>query len=176
MKKISVEQFESELTTNTGAQLLDVREPLEHSQMRLAGFSPHPLSGLSDKSVAGLQKSKTVYLLCRSGGRACQAAERMGKMGFSDLRVIEGGIGAFEAAGRPLIKGASKVWGLERQVRFAAGFLVLAGIVLAATVHRGGILLSLFVACGLIFSAVTDTCGMGMLLARMPWNRSARKQ
>ena len=171
MKKISVGQFENEFKACSGAQCVDVREPAEYAQARLENFNLFPMSGLSEQSVASLKKSKTIYLLCRSGGRACQAADRLEKMGFSDLRVIEGGLGAFEAAGRPVIKGDSKVWGMERQVRFAAGFLVLLGILLAATVHRGGILLSLFVAGGLVFSAVTDTCGMGMLLARMPWNK-----
>ena len=174
MKKIPLAQFENEMKDGKTAQCLDVREPAEYSQIRVDPFTLCPLSSLSDRSVASLEKSRTTYLLCRSGSRACQAADKLEKMGFSDLRVIEGGLGAFEAAGRPLIKGASKVWSLERQVRFAAGSLVLAGILCAHFVNYAGILLSLFVAAGLIFSAVTDTCGMGMLLARMPWNRSAR--
>ncbi|HTL71314.1 MAG TPA: rhodanese-like domain-containing protein [Candidatus Eisenbacteria bacterium] len=174
MKKISVEQFEKEIRGAAGAQCLDVREPSEYAQLRLESFDSCPLSGLSEKSAAALEKSRTTYLLCRSGARACQAADRLEKMGFTDLRVIEGGVGAFEAAGKPLIRGASRVWGLERQVRFAAGSLVLLGIASARLVHPAGIFLSLFVAAGLIFSAVTDTCGMGMLLARMPWNRACR--
>ncbi len=172
MKKISVEQFEKECASNTGAQFVDVREPAEYTEAHLENFELYPLSSLSEKSVAALEKSKTTYLLCRSGNRACQAADRLEKAGFSDLRVIEGGLGAFEAAGKPVIKGVSKIWSIERQVRFTAGFLVLLGIVLAETVHRGFLFLSLFVAGGLVFSALTNTCGMGMLLARMPWNRA----
>ena len=174
MKKISVEQFENEFKVNRGAQCLDVREPAEYAQTRLENFSLCSLSDLSEKSVAALDKSKTTYLLCRSGNRACQAADRLEKMNFSDVRVIEGGLGAWEAAGKDVIKGTSKVWALERQVRFAAGLLVLSGIVLAKVLHPGWVILSLFVAAGLVFSAVTDTCGMAMVLARMPWNRSAR--
>ena len=60
---------------------------------------------------------------------------------------------------------------LERQVRIAAGTLVVLGTVLGLTVHPGFIGLSAFVGAGLIFAGVTDTCGMGLLLARMPWNR-----
>jgi len=174
MKKISVTQFENELKTGGGAQCLDVREAPEYAQTHLENFNLCPLSDLSEKSTATLDRSKATYLLCRSGNRACQAADRLEKMGFSDLRVIEGGISAFEAAGKPLVKGMSQIWSLERQVRFAAGSLVLLGIVLAWAVHPWGIYLSLFVAAGLVFSSVTDTCGMGMLLARMPWNRAGR--
>ncbi|MFT7637681.1 MAG: rhodanese-related sulfurtransferase [Candidatus Omnitrophota bacterium] len=174
MKKISMEEFESEFDASIGAQCLDVREPSEYAQIHLKSFNLYPLSQLSEKSVEILKKSKPTYLLCRTGSRACQAADKLEKMGFTDLNVIEGGIGVFEGAGKPLIKGSSKVWGLERQVRFGAGTLVLLGIVLAKTVHPAGIFVSLFVAGGLVFSAVTDTCGMGMLLARMPWNQSGR--
>lgn len=174
MKKISVSQFENEAKANNDTQCVDVRETVEYAASHLENFKLHPLSELSEKSVAALQKSQITYLLCQSGNRACQAAERLEKIGFSDLRVIEGGIGAFEAAGKSLIKGTRSVWSLDRQVRFSAGSLVLLGIVLAETVHRSAIFLSLFVAAGLIFSAVTNTCGMGMLLARMPWNKIGR--
>ncbi len=174
MKKISVEQFDNEFKANSSAQCLDVREPAEYAQTRLENFILCSLSGLSEKSVASFDKSKTTYLLCRSGNRACQAAERLERMNFSDVRVIEGGLGAWESAGKKVIRGTSKVWALERQARFAAGFLVLLGIVLAMTMHPGWVILSAFVAAGLLFSAVTDTCGMAMVLARMPWNRSER--
>ncbi|MCU0707785.1 MAG: sulfurtransferase, partial [Pirellula sp.] len=33
--------------------------------------------------------------------------------------------------------------------------------------------LSGFVGAGLIFAGVTDTCAMGMLIAKMPWNQVA---
>lgn len=171
MKKLSASQFENEMKLSADAQCLDVREPAEYEQVHAEEFKLCPLSVLSENSVASLERSRPTYLLCRSGQRACQAAERLERFGFSDLRVIEGGIGAFEAAGHPLIKGVSKVWALERQVRFAAGSLVLSGIVLSLAVHPGWIGLSAFVAAGLVFSAVTDTCGMAMVLARMPWNQ-----
>jgi hypothetical protein len=60
---------------------------------------------------------------------------------------------------------------LERQVRIAAGSLVLLGVALGAFVSQWLYGLSAFVGAGLVFAGLTDTCGMGMLLARMPWNR-----
>ena len=53
-----------------------------------------------------------------------------------------------------------------------AGSLVVLGTVLGAFVHPAFLGLPAFVGAGLIFAGVTDTCGMGMLLARMPWNRA----
>lgn len=174
MKRISIDQFEDELKKDPAAQCLDVREAAEYAQSRLENFNLCSLSGLSEGSVASLDRSKPTYLLCRSGNRARQAAERLEKMDFSDVRVIEGGLSAWEAAGKRLIKGTSGVWSLERQVRFTAGLLVLSGILLGRYFHPGWIFLSLFVAAGLVYSALTDTCGMALFLARLPWNRSPR--
>jgi hypothetical protein len=77
---------------------------------------------------------------------------------------------AWEQAGLPLENDEHAPWALERQVRLAAGSLVLAGLGLSL-VWPAAVALSWFVATGLVFAAVTDWCGMGLLLARMPWNR-----
>jgi len=55
----------------------------------------------------------------------------------------------------------------------AAGALVLLGVLLGAFVHAGFLALSAFVGAGLVFAGVTDWCGMGLLLAKMPWNQVA---
>ena len=73
-------------------------------------------------------------------------------------------------AGLPVVRG-KKAISLERQVRIAAGSLVLLGVLLGWLVHPAFIGLSAFVGAGLVFAGVTDTCGMGMMLARMPWNQ-----
>ena len=57
---------------------------------------------------------------------------------------------------------------LERQVRIAAGSLVVIGAALGHFVAPGWFGLSAFVGAGLVFAGITDTCGMGMLIARMP--------
>lgn len=90
------------------------------------------------------------------------------------LLVIEGGIQALKQAGCSLSKGKSGVMPLERQVRIAAGVLVLLGVLLGTFLNAGFYGLSAFVGAGLIFAGITDTCAMGMLLARMPWNNAAR--
>ena len=90
--------------------------------------------------------------------------------GWLNVVNVEGGTLACEAAGLPVVRG-KKAISLERQVRIAAGFLVLVGAVLALTVHPYFAGLSAFVGAGLMFAGITDTCGMGMLLARMPWNQ-----
>ena len=84
--------------------------------------------------------------------------------------VVEGGTEAWIAAGLPVSRGVAKVISLERQVRIVAGTLVLTGVLLAYFVHPAFVGISAFVGAGLIFAGVTDWCGMGLLLAKLPWN------
>ncbi len=175
MKKCSVLDIENALN-NAHCQIIDVREPAEHEAEHLSAAKLIPLSRFdAELPKSGLDKNKPVYVLCRSGNRAGQAAQKLMQAGFQEVRVLEGGLAAWSAAGKSTTKGVSRVWGLERQVRFAAGFLVLLGLMLAHWVNIYWVGLSVFVACGLMFSAVTDTCTMGLILAKMPWNQKNSK-
>lgn len=154
--------------------LLDVRTPVEFDTVRIEGAILRPFGSGSDdpQEVARLaQGHKEVVLICQSGGRAMKAAKRLqGKLPIP-VTVLEGGVGAWEAAGLAVTHGLKRGVSLERQVRIAAGSLVVLGIVLGTWINAGFLGLSGFVGAGLIFAGITDTCGMGLLLARMPWNR-----
>jgi len=107
---------------------------------------------------------ETLYVICRSGGRGKQACEKFLKAGFTNVVNVEGGTLACEQAGLPVVRG-KKTISLERQVRITAGSLVVLVAVLSWLIHPAFIALSAFVGAGLIFAGVTDTCGMGLLLA-----------
>ncbi len=155
-----------------GCQIVDVREFSEYDAERVEGATLASLSTL-DQNLGLIERDRPVYLMCRSGKRAQQAAERLAGRGFADLRVIDGGLQGWSEAGLPVERGTGRVWSLERQVRFVAGLFVLTGILLSL-ISPWFVLLSGFVGAGLTFSAITDTCGMGMMLARMPWNRGPK--
>jgi rhodanese-related sulfurtransferase len=178
MKTISPAELQKLLATQTGLSLLDVRTPLEYSEVHVPQARNVPLDQLSPKAlfdVGQLRKDQPVYLLCRSGGRATKVAEQFAREGFDQAVVIEGGTQAWVEAGLPVTRSAVKVISLERQVRIAAGLLVLTGLLLGWFVHRGFFGLSAFVGAGLIFAGVTDWCGMGLLLAKMPWNQPSSR-
>lgn len=170
IKQATVHEINNLLNTGDDCQVIDVREFSEFNGERIADAKLMPLSNF-EKHAAEIDHTKPVYIMCRTGNRAKQAAEKLTNKGFTDIHVIEGGMTAWASANLPMIKGASEVWSLERQVRFTAGAFVVTGILLSVFVTPFMILLSAFVGAGLMFSAVTDTCGMGMLLARMPWNK-----
>lgn len=157
----------------TKIELIDVRTPAEFEEVHLTTARNVPLDRLDISAVMQARKgtaSEPLYLICRSGSRGQQACEKFQKAGFSNVVNVEGGTMACVDAGLPVVRG-KKTISLERQVRIAAGSLVLLGTVLGWFIHPGFIGLSAFVGAGLIFAGITDTCAMGMILARMPWNR-----
>ncbi len=152
--------------------LIDVRTPVEFREVHVEIARNVPLDRLDPATLMQARNGSAdepLYILCRSGSRGQQACEKFAKAGFSNVVNIEGGTLACIEAGLPVLRG-KKAISLERQVRIAAGSLVLLGAGLSF-VHLAFIGLSAFVGAGLVFAGITDTCGMGMILARMPWNQ-----
>jgi rhodanese-related sulfurtransferase len=153
--------------------LIDVRTPVEFREVHVEVARNVPLDQLDAAAMMQTRNgaaNEPLYVICRSGGRGQQACEKFLKAGFLNVINVEGGTMACVEAGLPLVRGKKAV-SLERQVRIAAGSLVLLGALLGWFVHPAFIGLSAFVGAGLIFAGITDTCGMGMILARMPWNQ-----
>jgi rhodanese-related sulfurtransferase len=153
-------------------ELIDVRTPLEFREVHVRLARNVPLDQLDAQAIAAGRSGagQPVYVICRSGNRAGKACERIRAAGFTNVVNVEGGTQAWDAAGLPVVRGQKAV-SLERQVRIAAGSLVLVGALLGYFAHPYWIALAAFVGAGLVFSGITDTCGMGLLLAKMPWNQ-----
>ena len=157
---------------NTSAILLDVRTPSEFSARRAVGARNVPLDTIPSTIAEGnLPKNATICVLCEKGGRAVIAAEHLLKAGHRDVHVVTGGTEAWAVEGLPVEGSGSNVISIERQVRIGAGALVLTGVILGFLVHPAFFGLSGFIGAGLVFAGVTDWCGMGLLLAKAPWNR-----
>lgn len=153
--------------------LIDVRTPVEFREVHVEFARNVPLDRLDPLAVQAERNGSAdqpLYIICRSGNRGKQACEKFVAAGITNVVNVEGGTVACEAAGLSVKRG-KKAISLDRQVRIAAGSLVLLGAALGYFVHPYFIGLSAFVGAGLIFAGVTDTCGMGMMLARMPWNQ-----
>lgn len=155
----------------TGAvDLIDVRTPAEYREVHVEFARNVPLDRLDPAELTAGRNGGPLYFICKSGTRGRKACEQMIAAGHTNIVNVEGGTQACVDAGLPVVRG-QKSMSLERQVRIAAGSLVLVGCVLAYFVHPYFLGLSAFIGAGLVFAGITDTCGMGMMLAKMPWNQ-----
>jgi len=153
--------------------LIDVRTPVEYREVHVENSHNIPLDRLDPSAVMLGRASSTdepLYLICRSGSRGQQACEKFIKAGYSNVVNIEGGTMACVEAGLPVVRG-KKAISLERQVRITAGLLIIVGAALGWFVDPAFIALPALIGAGLLFSGITDTCGVSMVLARMPWNQ-----
>ena len=160
------------LDSPTPPRVIDVRTPGEFQTVHLPGAYNVPLDLLRehrDEIVSHMDQD--VVLVCRSGQRATQAEETLRKAGLTNVHILDGGITDWEAKGFTVNRGAQR-WDLERQVRLVAG-LIVAVSVLASVVVPGVEWLAFAIGAGLSIAALTNTCAMGMLLARLPYNRGA---
>ncbi len=169
---ITPQQLSDLTQSGTSVELIDVRTPVEYREVHVDFARNVPLDKLDiAKLTAGRTGSgQPLYVICRSGSRGKQACEKILAAGHTNVVNVEGGTLAWDQAGLPVVRGKKSI-SLERQVRIAAGALVLIGSVLGVFVSPYWIGLSAFVGAGLMFAGITDTCGMGMVLARMPWNQ-----
>ncbi|ABF42084.1 Rhodanese/sulfurtransferase-like protein [Candidatus Koribacter versatilis Ellin345] len=154
-----------------GEQIVDVRTPSEFATGHIAQAVNVPLDQIESR-IQDVDPGPIV-LVCKGGTRAKIAANLIAPC-RSDVAVLAGGMDAWYRAGNSVVVNAKTRWSLERQVRFGAGVLVLAGVVASLTVHPRFVFLSAFVGAGLTFAGLTDFCAMGELLARMPWNRGSK--
>ena len=153
-------------------RVLDVRTPGEFDTAHIAGAYNVPLDLLREhRDEISRHLDDEVVLVCRSGQRAAQAEESLRDAGLTNVHILDGGIAAWEAAGFAVKRGAAR-WDLERQVRLAAGSITLVSIVgsIAAPKLKW---LAAGVGGGLAFAALSNTCAMGMLLSKLPYNRGS---
>lgn len=169
---ISPKQLHDAVQAGQAVELIDVRTPVEFREVHVGFARNVPLDQFDAAQVAAGRNGSTqpLYVICRSGSRGKQACDKLASAGYTNVINVEGGTQAWDQAGLPVVRG-QQAMSLERQVRIAAGSLVLIGSALGAFVSPYWIGLAAFVGAGLVFAGITDTCGMGMLLARMPWNQ-----
>jgi rhodanese-related sulfurtransferase len=150
--------------------IIDVRTPAEYETMHIPGSYNVPVNLIGEHAAQfAARLDRKVVLVCQSGARAAQARQRLAGVGAQNLHILDGGVPAYASAGGDVVRGRSR-WAMDRQVRLAAGSLVLTSILAslklpAARFLAGGI------GAGLTFAAVTDSCAMSRVLGALPYNK-----
>lgn len=170
--RIDAATLDQWLRDGTDLLVLDVRSPAEFEGMHIPGAYNVPLDTLGEHATE-IQRhvEDPVVLVCRSGMRASQAEQRLAAAGMGNVRVLEGGIVAWERTGGAVNRGQAR-WDIERQVRLVAGALVFA-LVVASTWVPALRFVAGAVGLGLAVAALTNTCAMGAVLGKLPYNRGS---
>lgn len=173
--EVSVSELYEAHVNQGGAVLIDVRTHAEFEAQHIPGSKCIPLDQLSRELVAEHQKhpDQLIYVICRSGNRSGMAVQKLMESDFQQALSVSGGILAWQESGYPVQAGERKVIALDRQVRITAGMVAAIGALLGLLLNKWFFIIPLGVGCGLTYSGVTDTCAMGALLAKMPWNKGS---
>lgn len=151
---------------------IDVRTPQEFEGMHISGSRNIPLPDLHTyvEELQTLSREHPIRLLCRTQNRVKIAYEYLTNHGLTNCEILQGGITAWVNQGKPVVRGQQRI-SLEGQVRAIAGGLILAGVAFGFTVHGGFFFIPALVGAGLLHAGLTDSCLMGMLLAKLHMNR-----
>lgn len=165
-------QLNERLASPVPLRVLDVRTPGEFETAHIAGSYNVPLDLLRehrDEIVKHLDEQ--VVLICRSGQRAARAEEDLRTAGLTNVHILAGGITAWQDAGFAVNRGKQR-WDVERQVRLVAGSVVVSSV-LASLAFPKLKWVAAAIGAGLTVASLTNTCAMGMALAKLPYNRGA---
>ena len=116
VKRVSAQQLKSMIHDGGELALIDVREAGQFGEAHLLFATPLPYSRLELAIVPLVPRQSARIVLCDDGGSdvSALAAQRLLAIGYSDIAVLEGGTGAWAAAGYALFAGVnvpSKLFG-----------------------------------------------------------------
>ncbi len=98
------------IDSDPSIQILDVRSREEFE----TGYIPKSRricwldEAFAESVRKSLDPSKPVFVYCQSGRRSAKAAAELVKLGFKDVRDLQGGVNQWAKAGRPLVKTEQK--------------------------------------------------------------------
>ncbi len=175
LNAITVNELKAKYEINSSLKLIDVRTSVEYATVHIGFAENLPLDQLDVRAIDAARTSpdEPLYVICKMGGRSAKACQRLIDAGIENVINVTGGTDAWIQSGYEVARTGRKVIALDRQVRITAGALLVIGIVLAAVLEPVwiGLAIAGAIGSGLIFSGLTDTCGMGAVLSKMPWNK-----
>lgn len=165
------EELYAQICSGKEVEVLDVSTSGEFVGAHVNGACNAPIHSRELDRLMGMRISndcKVLYVMCAGGVRSVKVCRQYAD---ANLVNIEGGLKRWRHENLPVVR-EKNVMALDRQVRIAAGSLVVAGCTLAAFAHPAFLLLAGGVGAGLVHAGMTNTCGMAAVLTKMPWNRA----
>lgn len=169
---LTPEDVEHLLARGADVRIIDVRTPGEFDSAHIPGSYNVPLDTLGEhSSELSRHLEQPVVLVCRTGVRARRAESALAETGMTNIHLLDGGMVAWETSGGEIRQGAER-WEIERQVRLVAGTLVCLGGLGALLGISILIWIPILLGGGLAGAAITDSCIMGRLLMKLPYNQT----
>ncbi len=168
---IASPELVSRLSAEADLAVIDVRTGAEFESVHIPGSHSLPLNVLDERASEVAALERPAVLVCQSGARSQSALEILDQAGKSNVWSLDGGLIAWQEAGGATAVGSSDTWAMDRQVRLAAGSLVLTGI-LGSLVKPNAKWLAGGIGTGLVYSALSNTCTMGDMLSKLPYNQT----
>jgi rhodanese-related sulfurtransferase len=165
----TISPAEAQRRIEAGAVLIDIRNPDEYARAHIPCAKNLPLT-----QIGRIEGAPEVIFHCKSGMRTAANAVALKAVTDAPVFLLEGGFDAWQKAGLECKVDKKQPLEIMRQVQIGAGLLVLLGVLLGFLVSPVVFGLSAFVGAGLVMTGTTGWCGMGRLLALMPWNRRAK--
>lgn len=174
--KISIQAFVSQ-ATDSETLIVDVRSFAEYAHAHIKGAINIPLNDILANSqdqfalTRFIDNKKNIIFVCKSGHRAQQAAEHVANHDELAVTWCACDIEVCETNNIAVVKNSNRI-SLERQVQMTAGLMILIGTILGAWVNQWFYILPGFIGAGLTYAGLSNTCGLALILAKMPWNKA----
>ncbi len=172
MQTISPEAAEN-LLKEQRAILFDIRSEREYDEAHLPGAVLLPHARVDETLVSVLGDRDAIFY-CTSGARTDRACGDIARAGVKNIRVLEGGLNAWQSRGLPVIGSQAGSGGLSvpRQVQITVGSLIVLFAVLAVLGYTFAPYVLGAIGLGLLTAGLTGTCAMASVIMMMPWNRA----
>lgn len=168
MTKITLKEY---LADRNAFYLVDVRTPSEFEEAHIQNAQLHPLDSLNSKTLQFCSQDKKVLLTCLSGARCVTASKMLERDGIEVFQ-LDGSLQGWEAAGQPVVRHTPSGMPLIRQVHLAVSIINISAALLALFVNPAWAWVLVGTGLGLFLAGSTGFCGMGLILAKMPWNKT----
>ncbi len=76
-------------------QLIDIRKDKQFKSDKIKGARNFSVKYIKSKNQTKIRKDKPVYLYCGNGSQSKKAAKKLGRKGFNEVYVLEGGLEAY---------------------------------------------------------------------------------
>lgn len=91
--KLDAQTFSEKIQNHAGIQLLDVRTVEEYnSQHIMDAKNINWLGADFEQKTIVFNKSKPIFVYCKSGGRSSKAAAKLAELGFTKIYELDGGM------------------------------------------------------------------------------------